>query len=369
METGSIKYFTDILLNQPAKAEKIFLWTLQALITLWFFSFFGFDIVSTVKNGESSLLDIIISIILFTIVWCVAWGGLIDLLLILLFYLLNPIIRFIRKALVYLIRLLLFKINKWQKPKFIWKQPINHSTFNYVELNDFLWFSSFMDRVTNSSAGSENILKILSYDKKGFIKSRINRYYNIVLLVYLANIFLNGDINLNFWTIILLGLLYVVGNIISEMIDFYDTVASKYTYYLQPVLENTIYSNFIYHALLKAPLLFDDYSIKKKRNIVYLALKDKEMVCQNQFKEVWFIPTNTDIYSRQLTKIKEKQSDILVVFLSKDNFPLYDLNKITEAGQCFIQTTDEAQLVEAIKTLRPIFLGKLKSIDNIDEKE
>lgn len=370
METGIIKQFTNKLLDQPAKAEKIFLWTLQALITLWSFSLVGFNIVTTVKNSELSLLDITTCIILFTIVWSVAWGGLIDLLVIILFYLLNPIVRFIRKILVYLIRLFLSIVKKDQKPKLVWKQPINHSSVNDVELSDILKFARFIDRVTNSSAGSENILKILSYDKKEFIKSRINRYYNIILIVSLANIFLDGDINLNFWTIILLVVLYVTGNIISEMIDFYDTIASRYTYYLQLILENTIYSNFIYHTLLKVPLLLDDYSIKKKRNIIYLTLKYTEMVDKNPTKEIRFIPANTDNYFQQLIKIKEKQPNTLVVFLSKDNFPLYDLNKITEAGHCFIQTTDEAQLVEAVKTLRPIFLRKLNPIvDGSGEKE
>lgn len=68
--------------------------------------------------------------------------------------------------------------------------------------------------------------------------------------------------------------------------------------------------------------------------------------------------------------MKESQPNVLVVFLSKDNFPLYNLNKIAEAGHCFIQTTDETQLVEAVKTLCPIFLGKLKPIaDGPEEKE
>lgn len=233
METGIIKQFTDILLDQPGKAEKIFLWTLQALITLWGFSLVGFDIVSTLKNGEPSLLNITTSIILFTIVWGIAWGGLIDLLVITLFYLLNPITHIIKIVVFYLIRWIRHKIKWGQKPKFVWKQQRNSLPINHI---DVLKFSDFMDRITNSSAGSENVLKILSYDKKEFIKSRINRYYNIVLIVSVSNIFLNGDINLNFGSIALLVLLYVVGNIIFDLIDLYDRIDSKYMHYLKPVI-------------------------------------------------------------------------------------------------------------------------------------
>lgn len=357
METEIVKQIINLLLDRPEKAEKVFLWTLQTLMTLWGFSLIGFDIVSTLKNGTSSLLDITTSIILFTIVWVVAWGFLIDLLVAILFYFLNPMIRFIRKSSIYIIRLIFFKLKWAQKPRFVWRQQTNHSPVNYTELSDILSFSKCLDRLTNSSAGSENVLKILSYNKKEFMKSRINRYYNIVLIISLANIFLDKDIHLNFWTIIGLGLLYIVGNIISEMIDFYDTIASKYTYYLQPMLEFNIYENFVYHTLLKTPLLFDNYSIKREKKVVILTFKDEEAIYKNLYHEIHFIPTNISHYSQKLTKMKESQSNILVVFLSRERFPLYDLNKITESGYFFIQTTDEAQLVEAVQVLRPIFLG------------
>jgi hypothetical protein len=371
METGVIKHFIDILLDQPGKAEKIFLWTLQALITLWGFSLVGFDIVSIVKNGESSLLNTTTNIILFTIVWSVAWGGLIDLLVVTLFYLLNPIIRFIRKAPVYLIRLIFFKLKLTKKPKFVWKQQINHFPVDYTELMSLLDGVKIIDRVTRSSNGSTNMLKILSYNKKQFIKTRIIRYYSILLIVTIANIVVYKLNTGSIWGIaILLITLFFLGKTIFDLIDLYDRIDSKYMHYLKPVIEFEIYKDFIYYSLLKAPLLFDNYSIKIERNTVILTFKDKETIYENPYKEIYFIPTNAENYSQQLTKMKESQPNVLVVFLSKNNLPLYDLNKIAEAEHCFIQTTDESQLVEAVKTLRPIFLGKLKPIaDNPKEKE
>lgn len=362
METGIFKQFTDSLLDQPAKAEKIFLWTLQALITLWGFSLFGFDIVSSIKNSESSLLDITTSIILFTIIWGIVWGGLVDLLVITLFYLLNLIIRFIKVIPLYLIRLLLSKVKRIQKPKLIWKQKINSSPVDYTELISLLNGLKIIGRITGSSNGSMNILKILSYDKKQLIKSRAIRYYSIVLIVTIANIIVY-KLNIgSIWGIaILLITLFFLGRTIFELLDLYDRIGSKYIHYLQPVIEFEIYKDFIYYSLLTVPLF--DYSIKRERKAIVLVLEDEDTIYQNPFKEVYFIPTNEDNYSKQLTRMKESQPNALVVFLSKDNLSLYDLNQISEAGYCFIQTTNEAQLVEAVKTLHPIFLGKLKSFD------
>lgn len=378
--------FFKVALDQPAKAEKAFLWFLQSLIVLWILSvFFGWPIEYYFENGDKlksdhasdsiSAIDFAAFLVVFAITWLLLWLIFVDFLVQLLFYLLNRIIRVVRRifryiftAIFYGIRMLLSIIHLCRKPEKFWKknnvEEGEESYFSKMsDLRDILSGFTFLNKITNSVMGYDGLLQVISYEKGEFVQSRVIRYYSILLIVVIAKLNISDIAQFSILKASIIILTLLLGFIVFELNDIYSRLNTDDVHFLRPQLEFEIYKEYIFDSLSHS-ILIDNYTVYKKRRFINLSLKKTEdpSLHAGYFKQIIFAPIDNFVNNidQFIDRMKRTEPDTLVVFVSEELLEIYQRNKIAESKYCYIQTTDVEQLQNSIFVLRPVFMGSIK---------
>lgn len=376
-----------ILLDHPAKVEKIFLWFLQSAIIIWIMSsFFGYNVID-IKFVQGHLetnfvmslsaINLATCLLLFTLSWILIWGFLADLLFQLLFVSMNWIIRqfitllkLLFNSFLYPILLMLswFKIVK--KPKLFWKKDNNSESSSIEDDNVFqirmnqqlvdMELFSFLNKWTKSAIGSEFVLELISMEKGEFIQSRMIRYYTITVIIAIVQ--LNAfNFSENFFTIICVILfILVIGFIISGFNDLYRRLNENNLFYLIPQLEFEVYLDYIYNNF-KESIINDDFEIVKKRKFLSLSIKENSK--NNDYKNQNLIEV-VPLFEKAIPSIeiinRFRKSNSLVVYISESIPDISIRNQIVKNKQCLIVAKSQDELFEGIKKLYPIIIGEIQ---------
>lgn len=378
--------FFKIALDYPAKAEKVFLWVLQSLLVFWILSsIFNIDFGLCLTNIEDafitsdclkaiSAIDIATYIIVYVLTWFIVWEFLADLIVRLIFFLLNKVIRLIWLGIIeilyhifFAIKYCLSYISIGKKPKYKKKDKVEDTGIEYydkmLQLRKSLEAFAFMNKVTDSAVGSINLLNIISHEKGQFIQSRVIRYYTILLAVVLIKASEQSFSNLSTLTVIALVICILLGFVVFGINDIYSRLNTDDVHFLIPELKFDIYKDFIYQSVSNS-ILIDDYKVKNKRRFVELVLKDDEKTNELQkeyYKGILFVPIDNKRNNlNQIINRFKNNDNTLIVIVSNFEIKLFDRNRIVAEKFCHIQTTDRNQFIEAILTLRPIFIGSVK---------
>lgn len=379
--------FFKIALDHPAKAEKVFLWLLQSLLTFWFLStFFNFQIGFCITDTDSlyinpeclktvSYLDIAFYLAIYVLTWFMIWEFLADLIVRLIFILFNSSIRLIRKilgkillAIVYVAMYILSLFKLIKKPNKYWKKPKKEKSddeyFNKMtDLRNALGGFTLINKITNSAIGSKTLLNIISHEKSRFIQSRVIRYYTIMLIIVIAKLSNQDFSSLSLMDIMVLSTSVLIGFMVFDLNDIYTKLNTDDVHFLIPQLKFEIYKDFVFQ-LLSNSILISDYSILNKRRFIELTLKECNEDLnfrEKYFKEILFIPV--DDLSNNLNQIFSRFKDnhsTLIVIVTDNELSIYDRNRIFDAKYCLIQSSDRNQLIEAFLKLRPIYTGTQK---------
>lgn len=378
--------FFKIALDYPAKAEKVFLWVLQSLLIFWVLSsFFNIDFGLCLTNKEDafinsdclkaiSAINIATYIIVYVLTWFIVWEFLADLIVISIFFLLNRVIRLIWLGIIEILYHVLFAlkyslglIKIVKKPKYKKKAKVEDIGIEYydkmIELRKSIDPFTFINKITDSAIGSINLLNIISYEKGQFIQSRVIRYYTILLAVVLIKASEQSFSNLSTLTVIAIVICVLLGFVVFAINDIYSRLNTDDVHFLIPELKFDIYKDFIYQSVSNS-ILIDDYKVKNKRRFVELVLKDDEKnneLRNEYFKGILFVPIDNKRNNLNQIINRFKNSDnTLIVIVSNFEITLFERNRIIAEKFCHIQTTDRNQFIEAILTLRPIFIGSVK---------
>lgn len=374
-----------IAFDNPDKIEKIFLWIVQTLIILWLSPLILNGVInSNFSHSKDAFLDLFFLqklspinlacyLLIFALSWILIWHVFADLIINLIFLLLNGLVRIITKIIVFVLRIIyyslrfcLYKVRIGNSPRKFWVKSDTEYIDNYPQkskVNEEIEFFYFINRLTKSAFGSQMLLTILTYEKANFINSRIIRYYTIILIVFLAKSNIHNITHNGYVKISILILLILLGFFVFSINDLYTTITKNKLYFLKPMLEFDIYKQMITDALQHSPLS-EFYVIENKRRNIILNLKksdELEILTKDHFEKIIFVPIKpkANNYSKWLLSL-EKMRNTLVVFVSEELPDITVLNEIEFKKCCYIYAKKKFDIIGAIYEINPIIIGSVK---------
>lgn len=372
-----------IALDNPAKAEKIFLWILQALIVIWLITFFPvisfskclFASTDSLINVEClnqiSALKIATYLTVFTICWVLLWGILADLIVKFLFkrleWVMDKIVSIVLFVIVllpvYFYQYLKSRFKGLEKPESIWKFkdskiPSNEYNQDRIEVNESINFFFKLDNTLDSNIGTELLLTIILHEKSDFVKSRVIRYFSIWMVILIAN-YLVGNPNSYSWIYSLLIFTSVfIGLIIFKLNDVLSKLTPGMKHDLIPKLELNSYFRMVYQSVKDSKLMYI-YDVEKKRRFLILKKRDtlkgiSPLEGYSHFIEV--IPFRTDfVQIKEILESKTKDSNKLTILVSDYVPEIWEENLLYSNGVCYIQAENEEDIHFGIDELKPFY--------------
>lgn len=376
--------FIKTALDHPAKIERIFMWLMQTLILVWLFSLvFGVSLESDYLSQDfssllktTSALKVATILILFVGSYFIVWELLADALV-------KYVFAFFGKLLDWTFRLVLFFLylftffpikyfryllnrNKNTTPIVFNKssRKAENDSEKLLHLKQSFEFFHVVNKKTDSSLGSELLLKFSEFEQSDFIHSRVIRYYTILLIVVLGNIpLIDFSKMTGFQTVVLLTTI-IIGAVIFTISKLYSDLKSPFLRKIKPLLELDVFKQTIYEVL-KNSQLFREYKTEKKKRFIYLTLKDEFKVMDHlgsYFRNITLVPHQESVYP--LSKVLEKntsESDRLVIIISGVIPSTIQKNILMEKNIGFICARDESELETGLQNILPLIRSFKKS--------
>lgn len=372
-----------IALDYPAKAEKIFLWILQALIICWILSFVpeislsnclftsSTSLISEDCLKQISALKIATYLSLFTVCWIIIWGAFADIIVKFLFkrleWVLDKIVRvllFITILIpVYIYQYIKSSIKGLEKPETIWnfkEYKINYNE-NYqdrIEVNESLKFFFKLDNSLDSNYGTELLLTILLHEETDFVKSRVIRYFSIWIVMLVANYSVGNHGSFSWIYSLLIFISVLIGLIIFKLNDVFSKLTDGMKHDLIPKLEFNSYFRTVYQAI-KDSKLMDIYDVERKRRFLLLKKRDslKDISPLDRYcKCLEIIPFSTDfVQIKEIVKHLKKGNNKLTILVSDYVPEIWEENSLSSNGVCYIHAEVEEDIHFGIDELKPFY--------------
>jgi len=321
-----------------------------------------------------------VGIVLFIITWIILWEFLANLILPQLLKAISWVtlwISVVSIRLPYFILLILIWpcTGKKKLPKFLFISRKKNDTFSdkYIkkrtEFNVLLRLFDKLNRLTESSIGSEALLKILEYEKTWFIRSRIQQYYAAILFVFIGFSLITEIDGIKFYYYIILGFLIVLGGVIISVDNVFRSIDDMNHYQLVDDLDYYIFHDMVRGAIEDHEVIMR-YDLEKARNRFILKLKPepKEFLLKMTYQVEISTGASyemTDIVSNVLERQSKTSTETLFLIVSDELPDVSCTNKMVENEIAFIYAENEEDILRGIDEIYQQLHYSQEKIDDL----
>lgn len=381
-------------LDEPKKLERYFLWLLQSLLTIGALEIIFdwllhsdkkcYNLCCTITSGNIFSPNVLETIspfhlatylVIFALTWIIFWELLSNWLSMLIVKLIDVVFGISTRIvltpiafMLWIIRFALAFLRKEDKPRKFWKKEgeSENETVFYRRLKRLRKKFEVFDYIENSIGTPTPyglFLLIADHEKTDIIRTRVFRYYLILVVLFALNATAFYKSNISG---IVLVLLVLSGMFIYILNYIYELVTDDDFRYVRPKWEFKLYKEMIYESFCKSDIS-GYYIATNGRKYIKVNLKpDLDEDLEYFAQEIEIVPIHSDYIDEFNLIAKNDENDDpwnhpLVIFVSESTPDLAALNFIESNKWCFVQVVDEHDFDIGLDRLKKIIENQRKN--------